>query len=68
MPFLSSPRLLWQASLKKTHVKLELLTDFDMLLMVENGIRGRISYVIHRYNKINNNYRKNYDNIKIIIS
>ena len=33
--FLSAPRLVWQAALKKTKVKLELLTDIDMLLMVE---------------------------------
>ena len=38
--FLSLPGLSWQACLKKTNVKLELLTDYDMLLMVEEGIRG----------------------------
>ena len=38
--FLSAPGLAWQACLKKTEVKLELLTDVDMLLMVEKGIRG----------------------------
>ena len=37
--FLSAPGLTWQACLKKTEVKLELLTDVDMLLMVEKGIR-----------------------------
>ena len=36
--FLSAPGLAWQACLKKTGVKLELLTDIDMLLMVEKGI------------------------------
>ena len=36
---LSTPGLAWQACLKKTEAKLELLTDNDMLLMVENGIR-----------------------------
>ena len=40
--FLSTPGLGWQACLKKTGVKLELLTDIDMLLMVEKGIRGGI--------------------------
>ena len=39
--FLSAPGLAWEASLKKTGVKLELLTDYDMLLMVEKGIRVR---------------------------
>ena len=38
--FLSAPGLAWQACLRKTKVKLELLTDVDMLLMVEEGIRG----------------------------
>ena len=36
---LSAPGLAWQAALKKTKVKLDLLTDIDMLLMVEKGIR-----------------------------
>ena len=40
--FLSAPGLAWQASLKKTGVKLELLTDDNMLLMVEESIRGGI--------------------------
>ena len=38
--FLSAPGLAWQACLRKTKVKLELLTDVDMLLMLEEGIRG----------------------------
>ena len=38
--FLSAPALAWQACLKQTEVKLELLTDNDMLMMVEKGIRG----------------------------
>ena len=40
--FVSASELAWQACLKKTGVKLELLTDYDMLLMAENGIRGGI--------------------------
>ena len=59
--FLSASGLAWQACLKKTDVKLELLTDPDMLLMVENGIRGEICHAIHRYAKANNKYMKNYD-------
>ena len=38
--FLSAPGLAWQAALKKTKVKLDLLTEIDMLLMVEKGITG----------------------------
>ena len=49
---------------KKTNVKLELLTDYDMLLMVEEGIRVGICHSIHRYAKANNRYMKNYDNNK----
>ena len=60
--FLSLPGLAWQACLKKTNIELELLTDYDMLLMVEEGIRGVIFHSIHRYAKANNKYRKNYNN------
>ena len=45
--FLSAPGLAWQAVLKNTEVKLELLTDTDMLLMVEKGIRGGICNVVY---------------------
>ena len=62
--FLSLPGLAWQACLKKTNVKLELLTDYDMLLMVEEGIRGGIYHAIHRHAKTNNKYMKNYDKNK----
>ena len=60
--FLSLPGLAFQASLKKTNIELELLTDYDILLKVEEGIRGRICYSIHRYAKANNKYVKNYNN------
>ena len=60
--FLSLPGLAWQACLKKTNVELELLTNYDMLLMVEEGIRGGMCHSIHRYAKANNKYMKNYNN------
>ena len=59
--FLSASGLAWQACLKKTKVELELLTDIDMLLMVEKGTTGGIYQAIHRYSKANNKYMKNYD-------
>ena len=59
--FLSLPGLAWQAYLKKTNMQLELLTDYDMLLMVEEGIRGGICHSTHRYAKANNRYMKNYN-------
>ena len=62
--FLSAPGLAWQACLKKTEVKLELLTDVDMLLMVEKGIRRGICHAIYRYAKANNKYMKNYNTDK----
>ena len=60
--FLSLPRLAWQACLKKTNIELELLTDYDMLLLVEEGIRGGICNSIQRYAKVNNKYMKSYNN------
>ena len=63
--FVSAPGLAWQACLEKTEVKLELITDYDMLLMIEKGIRGGICQATYRYAKSNNKYMKNYDkNIK----
>ena len=58
--FLSVPGLAWQACLKKIEIKLELLTDSDMLMIVEKGIRGEICHATYRYAKANNKYMKNY--------
>ena len=62
--FVSLPGLAWQACLKKTNVELELLTDYNMLLMIEEGIRGGICHAIQRYAKTNNKYMKDYDKKK----
>ena len=62
--FLSAPGSAWQAALKKTKVKLDFLTNTDMLLMVEKGINGGICHYIYRYAKANNKYMKDYDKNK----
>ena len=62
--FLSAPGSAWQAAIKKTEVKLELLTDTDMLLMVEKAIRGGLCHAVNRYAKANNKYVKDYDKNK----
>ena len=48
--------LAWDAALKVTEVELELLSDPDMLLMREKGIRGGVSMISNRYGKSNNRY------------
>ena len=47
--------------LNMTKVELELITDPDMYLFFEKGVRGGISYISNRYNKVNNRYLKSYD-------
>ena len=59
--FVSAPGLAWQACLKKTGIKLESLTDYDMILMTEKGIAGGICQASHRHAKANNPYMKNYN-------
>ena len=63
--FVSAPGLAWQACLKKTGVRLELLKNYHMFMMVEEGIRGEICQAIYRYAKANNKHMNNYDKRKI---
>ena len=52
------------AALKRSSIKLELLSDIDMLLMVEKGITSGICHAIHRYSKANYSYIKDPDKHK----
>ena len=58
------PELAWKAALKKTRVKLDLLTDINMLLMEEKCIRGGMCHSIYRYAKANNKCMKDSDKNK----
>ena len=59
--YFTSPGLIWDALLKKTGVELELLTDMEMHLFIERGMRGGISMVSKRYAKANNPLVDGYD-------
>jgi len=59
--YFTAPGLAWDACLKKTDVKLELLNDVDMLLMIEKGIRGGVSMIPKQYAKANNKYMKDFN-------
>ena len=59
--YFTSPGLSWDAMLKMTDIKLELMIDIDMFQFIEKGMRGGTSYIANRYGKANNRYMKTYD-------
>ena len=59
--YYTSPGLAWDACLKTTGQQLQLLDDYDMLMMFERGIRGGITHISKRYAEANNQYMKTYD-------
>ena len=59
--FLWAPGLAWQTALKKKNLKLDILTDIDILLKKKKSIRGGICNAIYWYAKANNKYIKDYD-------
>ena len=65
--YYTTPGLAWDAMLKLTKVEIDLISDPDMYLMIESGIRGGISSVMKRYAKANNKYVKGYDKDKMSV-
>ena len=63
--FVSTPGFPLDPCLKFTRVEIELLTNFDVILMKEEGIRGGITQAIRKYASANNKYMKNYDSRKL---
>ena len=59
--YYTSPGLAWDACLKETGQQLELLHDYDMLMMFERGIRGGMTHISKRYSEANNKYMKDYN-------
>ena len=59
--YFTSPGLSWDAMLKMTGIKLDLMTDIDMFQFIEKGLRGGISYIANRHGEANNKYMSGYN-------
>ena len=59
--YYSAPGLAWNGCLKMTGIELELISDVDMYLMIEKGLRGGMSVISHRKAEANNKYVHSYD-------
>ena len=59
--YFTSPGLSWDAMLKMTNIKLEVMVDIDMFQFIEMGMHGGVSYIVNQYGKANNKYMKEYD-------
>jgi len=58
---MTSPGLAWDAMLKMTKIELELISQINLQLFIEKGLRGGISYIAHRHGKANNKYMRDYN-------
>ena len=65
--YYTAPGLAWNTALKKTEVELGLLTDIDMLLMVEKQIRGRVSSIMTHQGEADNKYMGKEFNSELLI-
>ena len=59
--YFTSSGLSWDAMLKMTNIKLELMTDIDMFQFIKKSMRGGVSYIANRYGKANNKCMKEYN-------
>ena len=62
--YFNSPGLNWDAMLEMTWIELELISDIEMHLFIEKGMRRGISYITKVYSKVNNKYMQFYDDKK----
>ena len=54
--YFGSPGLSWDTICKMTNIELKLISNTEMLLFIEKGMRGGISYISKRYSKANHKY------------